>query len=188
MRALQPPPPPRVMAPPPEPAPAPKSRGMRNFFKGSSSPTKKSQPSRSATPQPPPAPPSPAWHPPENLARYLREDGTLARAFVNFNDIKSKCDTCLLELALPLISQRVGPNGKPAEPIQVGEMLLNIFRLPPLPVPPESLPQSLEECQRGLDNVRWHKNTYMEGTLTQNGGDCAVCRIRFNTCARLIVF
>lgn len=61
--------------------------------------------------------------------------------------------------------------------------MLQVFRLPPLPgLPPEELPQSLEECHRGLRHVNWHKMTYFEGTLTQNGGDCSVsisfpCRI-----------
>jgi hypothetical protein len=147
---------------------------MRNFFKGSPQKPKHPQPSRSSTPQPPQLPPAPAWHPPENLARYLKDDGTLARAFVNFNDVKDKCDTCLLELAIPLVAQRASFNGKPAEAVHAGDLILNLFRLPPLPVPPETLPQSLEECQRGLDHVMWHKVTYMEGTLTQNGGDCTV--------------
>jgi hypothetical protein len=150
---------------------------MRNFFKGSPQKPKHPQPSRSSTPQPPQLPPAPAWHPPENLARYLKDDGTLARAFVNFNDVKDKCDTCLLELAIPLVAQRASFNGKPAEAVHAGDLILNLFRLPPLPVPPETLPQSLEECQRGLDHVMWHKVTYMEGTLTQNGGDCTVSHV-----------
>lgn len=59
--------------------------------------------------------------------------------------------------------------------IQVGEIVVQLFRLPPLPgVPAQQLPQSLEEAHRGLRHVSWHKVTYFEGTLTQNGGDCAV--------------
>lgn len=54
--------------------------------------------------------------------------------------------------------------------------MIQMLRLPPLPgVPSEQLPQSLEECVRGLRHVGWHKVTYFEGTLTQNGGDCTVC-------------
>jgi hypothetical protein len=104
------------------------------------------------------------------LARYMRDDGILARAFVNFNNVKSQCDTTLLEL----VAQRFNPNGKAPEAVQAGELILRLFRLPPLPVPADTLPQSLEECSRGLENVRWHKLTYMEGTMTQNGGDCSV--------------
>jgi hypothetical protein len=55
-----------------------------------------------------------------------------------------------------------------------------MFRLPPLPgVPPDDLPQSLEECHRGLRHINWHKVTYFQGTLTQNGGDCSVSVLLF---------
>ncbi len=60
-------------------------------------------------------------------------------------------------------------------PRQVGEIVLQMFRLPPLPgIPQNELPQSLDECYRGLRNVAWHKATYHEGVLTQQGGDCSV--------------
>jgi hypothetical protein len=87
--------------------------------------------------------------------------------------VKEQCDTTLTELALPLIAERTGANGRP-EAVPAGELIIRIFRLPPLPVPADTLPQSLEECSRALDNVRWHRTTYMEGTMTQNGADCSV--------------
>lgn len=167
------PPPPRP-TPPPEPAappPPPASKGgMRSFFK--SSPKKQQRIAlRPATPQPPP--PQPQWRLEENLGRYLKTDGTLARAFVSFKDVAHRCDTRLFEIALPLIGQHSELGGK-ISTLQVGELILELFRLPPLPVPADQLPQSLEECHRGLRHVAWHKVTYFEGTLTQNGGDCTV--------------
>ncbi|KAF7965990.1 hypothetical protein HWV62_40539 [Athelia sp. TMB] len=153
-------------APPPPAAAAPSKGGMRAFF--SSSP-KKAKVSPKVV-----APP----HLPENLARYLKPDGTLARAFISFKDIASRCDTKLFETNYPLIGQRIEVGGA-VSTLQVGELALQVFRLPPLPsVPAEQLPQSLEECLRGLRHNRWHKNTYFEGTLTQQGGDCMTWRRR----------
>ena len=110
----------------------------------------------------------------ENLARYLLPDGTLARAFVCFKDIAKHCDTKLFETSCRLIGQKAEV-GMPPQALQVGEVILQVFRLPPLPgIPQDELPQSLEECHRGLRHTSWHKVTYYEGTLTQTGGDCSV--------------
>jgi len=154
---------------PPVPPPPPASKGgMRSFF--SSSPKK---PARVVQP-PPVAPPIIE----ENLARYLKPDGTLARAFVSFKDIASRCDTRLFETSYPLIGQRMESVSKTVS-IEIGELVLQFFRLPPLPGIPQSLlPQSLDDCHRGLRHVHWHKMTYFEGTLTQNGGDCSTWRRR----------
>ena len=112
----------------------------------------------------------------ENLARYLKPDGTLARAFVSFKDIAARCDTHLFETSYPLIGQRL-VSGSKVNSIEIGELVLQFFRLPPMPgIPSNQLPQSLDECHRGLRHVHWHKMTYFEGTLTQSGGDCSVCR------------
>ncbi|TFK44352.1 hypothetical protein BDQ12DRAFT_672830 [Crucibulum laeve] len=170
-----------VPAPVKAPAPAPvavqpPSRGgMRSFF--SSSP-KKSKEKLIVQPPPPPPPVQPVHRLPENLARYLKPDGTLARAFISFKDIASRCDTRLFETSYPLIGQRVEFGGK-FSTLQVGEIVLQLFRLPPLPgIASDQLPQSLEECHRGLRHINWHKVTYFQGTLTQNGGDCRTWRRR----------
>lgn len=132
-------------------------------------------PKRSAKVSPtPPPPPPPIPKLQENLARYLKPDGTLGRAFISFKDIAKRCDTRLFETSYPLIGQKSELNGPP-KTVQIGEIVLQLFRLPPLPgMPSDQLPQSLEECHRGLRHVAWHKVTYFEGTLTQNGGDCLV--------------
>lgn len=128
-----------------------------------------------AAPAPTPPPPQPQFRLQENLARYLKPDGSLARAFISFKDVAPHCDTRLLETAFPLIGQRLELGGGAPKAMQVGEIVLQIFRLPPLQgIPAGQLPQSLEECHRGLSHVRWHKATYQQGTLTQSGGDCAV--------------
>lgn len=121
----------------------------------------------------------------ENLARYLKPDGTLARAFIAFKDIARHCDTKLFETSFPLIGQRLEPGegggaGGTMVPKQVGEIVLQIFRLPPLPgISQDDLPQSLDECHRGLRHINWHKVTYHEGVLTQLGGDCSVSQQLF---------
>lgn len=163
---------PSVPAPPPVVAQTSSKGGMRSFF--SSSP-KKSHKDKMIKPAPPPPPsvqPPQRLH--ENLARYLKPDGTLARAFISFKDIAQRCDTRLFETTYPLIGQRAEQGGK-FSTLQVGEIVLQMFRLPPLPgIAPDQLPQSLEECHRGLRHINWHKVTYFEGTLTQSGGDCRV--------------
>lgn len=168
-----------VLAPPPVVrAPviaqtASKSSGMRSFF--SSSP-KKSSKEKIIVQAPLPIQPQPQQPQrlAENLARHLKPDGTLARAFISFKDIATRCDTRLFETSYPLIGQRVELGGK-FSTLEVGEIVLQLFRLPPLPgIPQDQLPQSLEECHRGLRHINWHKVTYFQGTLTQNGGDCSV--------------
>ncbi|KAF8623112.1 hypothetical protein AX15_006520 [Amanita polypyramis BW_CC] len=160
-------------APPPPPAPiiqAPSKGGMRSFFY--------STPKKPTKVQPSVAPPPPVQRMPENLARYMKPDGILARVFVAFKDIAARCDTRLFETSYPLIGQRLEVGGKFSAQ-QVGELVLQIFRLPPLPgIAPEQLPQSLDECCRGLRHINWHKVTYFEGTLTQYGGDCTTWRRR----------
>ncbi|KIJ15469.1 hypothetical protein PAXINDRAFT_168965 [Paxillus involutus ATCC 200175] len=176
-KALAPPaPPPQPVPPPPKP-----KGGMFSFL--SSSPKK---PASRATPPPPPVP----HKLPDNLARYLKQDGTLARAFISFKDVAARCDARLFELSYPLIGQRVEASGG-ATTMELGEIVLQLFRLPSLPgVLSNQLPQSLDECLRGLKHVAWHKVTYFEGTLTQNGGDCTTWRRRkFRvTGANLIAF
>lgn len=176
----------KALTPSPTPPPPPPpvvvqqstSRGMRSFW---SSPKK---PSKQKPVQTPPPPPPPVHRLPENLARYLKPDGTLARAFIQFKDIATRCNTRLFETSYPLIGQRVELGGK-FSTMQVGEICLQMFRLPPLPgIPPDQMPQSLEECHRGLRHINWHKMTYFQGALTQSGGDCSVSDAphNFNTC------
>ena len=111
---------------------------------------------------------------PENLARDLTPDGTLGKVLIVFKDVAKRCDTRLFESSHYLIGEKVEEDGSKSQ-MRLGEIVLQMFRLPALPlVPADQLPQSLEECHRGLKNVYWHHDTYHEGTLTQNGGDCAV--------------
>lgn len=163
------PPPAAPIAPPPV-VHASSKGGMRSFF--SSSPKKSKEKLKAQAP--PVQHAQPVHRLPENLARYLKPDGTLARAFISFKDVAPRCDTRIFETAFPLIGQKLEAGNK-STTTQVGEMVLQIFRLPPLPgIAPDQLPQSLEECHRGLRHINWHKVTYFEGTLTQSGGDCLV--------------
>lgn len=149
-----------------------KSYGMRSFF--TSSPKKSSKEKFIPPPPPPPQLQRQPVRLIENLARYLNPDGTLARAFIKFKDVMGRCDTRLFETSYPLIGQRLEAGGKYST-LEIGEVVLQMFRLPPLPgLPQDQLPQSLDDCHRGLRHINWHKVTYFQGTLTQNGGDCTV--------------
>lgn len=161
---------PLVVPPPPPPA-SKGGGGFSRFFRGSPK-----KPQRQAPPPPTRIPsPPPPMKLPENLARYLSQDGSLGRAFVCFKDIAKHCDMRLFETSIRLIGQKLESPGQAPRNLQVGEVILQIFRLPPLPgIPNDKLPQSLDECHRGLRHMNWHKVTYFEGTLTQSGGDCTV--------------
>jgi len=125
------------------------------------------------------------------FGRYVRNDLTVGRAFVAFKDIQHRCNTKLFETSYPLIGQihderLIRTSGKVTMTTPVGEIVLQVFRLPPIPgIPADELPQSLEDCHRGLRHVQWHKKVYHEGGLTQYGGDCMVghhsLRSRFGT-------
>ncbi|KAG9092428.1 Bud site selection protein bud4 [Ceratobasidium sp. 370] len=169
--------------PPPAPSPAPpphKPSGFRSLF----SSTPKKQPKQALFRRP-------DSFVEDHLVRYMKSDGSLGRAYINFKDIVKRCDTRLFETSYPLIGEWAedsvrGAAGIPGPAMAgptsqrpVGELVLQIFRLPPLPgVPPETLPQSLEECHRGLRAVAWHKKIYHQGILTQSGGDVMTWRRR----------
>ena len=145
---------PRVVTPP-------STKSRFNLF-GSPKKTAKQSP----RPSPAPAPPMPPKIE-ENLARYLKPDGSLARTFIAYKDVAAHCDTRLFETVIPLIGQKIDPGGAGTTmtTLPVGELVLQLFRLPPLHgVPPTQLPQTLNECLRGLRHVGWHKVTYFEGT------------------------
>ena len=95
---------------------------MRSFLSPKKSSKDKTQPTA----------PQPAQHLPENLARYLKSDGTLARAFTSFKDVAGRCDTWLFEMSYLLIGQNAEV-GNTFSTLQVGEIVLQLFRLPPLP-------------------------------------------------------
>ncbi len=85
----------------------------------------------------------------------------------------------LFEGAYPLIRQRLevnqGGSGTRMAPRQVGKIVLKLFGLLPVPsIPPNKLPQSLDEGYSPLRNVAWHKVTLNEEVLTQHGAGCSV--------------
>ncbi|KAI5123786.1 hypothetical protein M0805_009081 [Coniferiporia weirii] len=172
--------PPAPVPPPPAPVASSSHRSaVRSFFGGS---PKKPKPPKHVRAQ---TEPIVRFVMEENLARYLKPDGTLARAFIAFKDIAPHCDARLFETALPLIGQRLeapgegGGAGGTTVPRQIGEIVLQVFRLPPIHgIPLNELPQSAEECHRGLRNIKWHKTVYHEGVLTQLGADCSTWRRR----------
>ncbi|PWN33116.1 uncharacterized protein FA14DRAFT_162227 [Meira miltonrushii] len=61
-----------------------------------------------------------------------------------------------------------------------GTLRLKVFYLPPMPgISKSLLPESLSECIKGMESARWHAGQpWMEGTLTQLGGDCQSWRRR----------
>jgi hypothetical protein len=156
------PPPAKVISPPP-----PKS-GMSRFFGGQKK-TAKARSSIVVNEAPPPP-----YKVPENFARYLTSDYELGKAYIKFADIAKRCDTRLFEVTLDVVGHKFHPTAE-AQSMKMGELTVQFYWLPGLPgIPHNQLPSSLDQCRRGIDSVAWHRETYYEGTLTQNGGDCTV--------------
>ncbi|KAJ9095988.1 hypothetical protein QFC21_005351 [Naganishia friedmannii] len=144
----------------------------------------------------------------DNIARYFTDgDSTVGRTHIAFKPIAKNCDARLLEIRYPMFGmyQAVPPvtgaslpvatthrgsrhsvqtlprPAPPPAPVrkQVCKITLQIFRLPPLPgLTDEQLPQSIDECLRGMRHHAWHEHEYHQGVMTQKGGDCVVPRRR----------
>lgn len=111
----------------------------------------------------------------ENICRFFSSnDSTIGRSHIAFKPIAKNCDARLLEIRYPMygVHQKDGKR-------QICKITLQMFRLPPLPgLTSEQLPQSIDECIRGMRHHAWHQHEYHEGTLTQRGGDCKAPRRR----------
>ncbi len=162
--------------------------GFRNIF---SSPKKASRAPKSMAP---PLAFSQPVDQPENICHYFSTgDSTVGKTHIAFKPIAKNCDARLLEIrypmsgyirkaktlaaasardsrGLPLVPEEVAPVKR-----QICKVTLQIFRLPPLPgLTQEQLPQSIDECLRGMRHHAWHEHEYYEGGMTQRGGDCSV--------------
>lgn len=131
-------------------------------------------------------------------------DSTVGRTHIAFKPIAKNCDARLLEIRYPMFgmyhappvaasasmpaattthrgsrhSVQALPQPAPAAaPVrrQVCKITLQVFRLPPLPgLTDTQLPQSIDECLRGMRHHAWHEHEYHQGVMTQSGGDCVV--------------
>lgn len=176
------------------------TRGLKSLF---SSPRKMSKAPKSLMPEPPRE--SVAQE--DNIARYFTDgDSTVGRTHIAFKPIAKNCDARLLEIrypmfgmyqapatasaSVPVVTTQRGtrhsvqalpkPQAAPA-PVrkQVCKITLQVFRLPPLPgLTDDQLPQSIDECLRGMRHHAWHEHEYHQGIMTQNGGDCVAPRRR----------
>lgn len=175
------------------------SRGLKSLF---SSPRKMSKAPKMIVPEP--VNDSASAGAQDNLARYFTDgDSTVGRTHIAFKPIAKNCDARLLEIRYPMFGMHQAPAPasasmpvatsthrgtrhsvqtlpRPAPPPaperkQVCKITLQIFRLPPLPgLTDEQLPQSIDECLRGMRHHAWHEHEYHQGILTQRGGDCVV--------------
>lgn len=138
-----------------------KPSGLRGFFHS----PRKPQARQVVRPQP---------NNEDNISRYFAAgDSTIARSHIAFKPIAKNCDARLLEIRYPMFGFHEMSGNK--EKRQVCKITLQMFRLPPLPgLDQDQLPQSIEECLRGMRHHAWHQHEYQDGTLTQRGGDCKV--------------
>ncbi|CEH11845.1 DNA mismatch repair protein-MLH2/PMS1/Pms2 family [Ceraceosorus bombacis] len=108
----------------------------------------------------------------EPILSYLARDGTLGRASIVFESVAEQSLGRCHVVEVPVLA---GPQGP-----QRGLLRLKLFYLPAMPsVPRELLPDNLSECIKGMQNAAWHNSpAWMEGVLTQLGGDCTTWRRR----------
>lgn len=148
----------------------------------------------------------------ENICHYFPPgESTIGKTHIAFKPIAKNCDTRLLEIRYPMFGflrygdgvagpalqkgdrpsshPSSGANAATAPPVrkQVCKVTLQIFRLPALPgLTQEQLPQSIDECLRGMRHHAWHEHEYHEGLLTQKGGDSHVSGVTISSGSALI--
>jgi hypothetical protein len=129
----------------------------------------------------------------EPMLAYINKEGAFGRSDVVFEKVASHCLGRCYTVDLPVrgvndpapsLSPSMNRNSSVDFSSNLGKtrgtLRLKLFYLPPMPsVARNLLPQNLGECIRGMEAARWHSSeTWMEGTLTQLGGDCASWRRR----------
>lgn len=175
------------------------SRGLKSLFQ---SPRKMSKAPKTLVATE--AVPEPAASQDNIARYFTDGDSTIGRTHIAFKPIAKNCDARLLEIrypmfgmhhaapapvtgaSLPVITTHRGTRhsvqtlprpAPPPAPVrkQVCKITLQIFRLPPLPgLADDQLPQSIDECLRGMRHHAWHEHEYHQGVMTQKGGDCIV--------------
>jgi serine/arginine repetitive matrix protein 2 len=169
--------------------------GFRNLF---ASPRKGSKPPRAMAAETMPS--SRPISQETNIGHYFPPgEAVVGKTHIAFKPIAKNCDSRLLEIRYPMFGAlrhqasvtpapvskgdrpaSQPPSGSSANPSpairkQVCKITLQIFRLPPLPgLDQDQLPQSIDECLRGMRHHAWHEHEYHEGLLTQKGGDSNV--------------
>ncbi|UZJ56068.1 hypothetical protein CBS101457_005388 [Exobasidium rhododendri] len=166
------------------------SRGMGKLF---SSPKKKSAFSASSTNASMATVGGQAQAMVEPMISYINKEGAFGRCDVVFDKIAQQCLARCLIVDLPVhgvnepapsLSSSLHNNASMDFTRNLGKvrgtLRLKLFYLPPMPsVPKDLMPQNLGDCIRGMEAAKWHNGeAWMEGTLTQLGGDCVSWRRR----------
>ncbi|KAK0548448.1 Bud site selection protein bud4 [Tilletia horrida] len=133
----------------------------------------------------------------EPMLAYMNREGAFGRTRILFEELQDRCvGTCAtFDCAVMGVAEPVGSISAASRLASLssvsaafeqnlnkvrGKLRLKIFYLPPIPnIPRNLLPDSLDECIMGMKAVISQKtHVWMEGTLTQNGGDCRSWRRR----------
>ncbi|PWN54025.1 hypothetical protein IE53DRAFT_53865 [Violaceomyces palustris] len=137
----------------------------------------------------------------EPMLSYINREGAFGRAGVVFEKVVSQCTARCLVLEVPVVGvndpqQSLGGPSSLASRNYVnasrnadfkrniakvrGTLRLKLFYLPPMPnIARNLLPENIGDCIRGMQNAAWHHSSpWLEGTLTQLGGDCRSWRRR----------
>ena len=135
----------------------------------------------------------------EPMIAYINREGAFGRTNVVFDKVASECHGRCLVLELPVYgvnnatSTMSGPSSMASRSVRSmfdadftrnlnkvrGTLRLKLFYLPPMPnMPKTKMPENLGECIRGMQSASWHRAApWLEGTLTQLGGDCTVSNL-----------
>ncbi|KAK0549861.1 Bud site selection protein bud4 [Tilletia horrida] len=134
----------------------------------------------------------------EPMMAYMNREGAFGRTRVLFEELQDRClGTCaIFDCAVMGVAEPVGSISAASRLATTltsqttafeqnlnkvrGKLRLKIFYLPPIPsIPRILLPDSLAECVQGMRAAANQKvDVWMQGTLTQMGGDCRSWRRR----------
>lgn len=109
---------------------------------------------------------------------FTGPSGELARGYLFESHYEREIFGEAHTYALPLYNEWAGD-----EPRHVCELQVVLMFVPKL-YRNEELPGSMRECQLALEQRAEARHAYLEGFLTQNGGDCTVWRRRWFTLSR----
>lgn len=135
----------------------------------------------------------------EPMLAFLNKESSFGKCEVVFEKIAQHClgKAYIMDLPIrgeddddddaasslsPSLRKNSSPDFKKNLGIIRGTLKLKLFYLPPMPsVARNLMPRNLGECIQGMEAALWHSQNgeaWMEGVLTQLGGDCVVSAMK----------
>ncbi|KAI7886558.1 hypothetical protein K492DRAFT_203095 [Lichtheimia hyalospora FSU 10163] len=124
----------------------------------------------------------------DSILRYINQpDGAIAQARVSFASVQKQCRRCICTASFALINGwyqfaksglLVAKQRKDDVPEKaVGKLTSKLFFVPET----SSLPSTFEQCEQGLNILRYSQTCWQTGYMSQLGGDLKYWRRRYYT-------